>query len=560
MQINNITPLNKRCLYSTQTRPSKPEAQQPHFAETAGSLGSFSKLPSTQTYLSFTGGYSLNLAETIRNLDKLAEKNPNLYPKNIREWAGIILETGNQAKKTLIDIHKDYYESLKSCPTLEAVKEKFPEFEKVISANDVQFSKNSFGDAVKSGELECFDKDEDLTLQILKLYYGEGFSLNDLKNYADGKDIYHTMKKLEIPRLNRDYGHILKFSDPQYNERLTAEMTYKRRLALDAKARAEGEPVHIPRGPLSQEHKDHISEGLIRAYTENPNLLFEMSERRKAFYLNNPEKSEQLSRVLNKAWNIFGADRIKSALSKFMKSKGFKDFDVESNPVTHTKDQTKTLKQFWATNEWARKSFSKNMEYAWKKVKEEDAYFYTFDITPNGYKRKFFDWAKEKGIDVSNLKFEMVHYPFNKSKSDTDKTYLSTFTRKFADEAKGNEPSKIADSYLYAVLNFNKDISKIDLKKAHPTFKKLIVDLQFTLKDELFGNGFLPASLGKYMLRDLDAQELQRMYSIMAQEAVDKRHPELADLLNKYLNEGYDKIDSGWNPAEEMRLEDYFTD
>ena len=50
---------------------------------------------SAQNYIgyqpNFTGGYSLDLAETIANLDKLAVKYPNIYPKQVREWLFRIL-------------------------------------------------------------------------------------------------------------------------------------------------------------------------------------------------------------------------------------------------------------------------------------------------------------------------------------------------------------------------------------------------------------------------------------------------------------------------------------
>lgn len=128
------------------------------------------------------------------------------------------------------------------------------------------------------------------------------------------------MKKLNIPLAEPTYGKILKLSDPEYNERLTREMTAKRMEALDRKAQeATGEPVYIKRGPLSEEHRRHISEGLNRYYENNPEAIYNLSERQRQFYIDNPEKAKILSRVTTKAWYIFGADRIKSAMSAYMK-------------------------------------------------------------------------------------------------------------------------------------------------------------------------------------------------------------------------------------------------
>lgn len=61
----------------------------------------------------------------------------------------------------------------------------------------------------------------------------------------------------------------------------------------------------------------------------------------KDFYRNNPQKSEELARVMTKAWNIFGADRIRGALSKFMQSKGFKNSRLRQIPLTLQKSSQK---------------------------------------------------------------------------------------------------------------------------------------------------------------------------------------------------------------------------
>lgn len=362
MQISRIYPKTAQSLnYNSQTKlNNKPQAEQPESSENL-------PMPSTKQYLAFTGGYSLNLTETITNLDKLANKYPDIYPKNVREWAGMILEEGNKQKDTLITIHKKLYENIKDCFNLKELKERFPEFKDVKSVQDIEAREGSLLDELQKGNLEYFNSEEDLALQIIKLYWGEGFSLNDLKQYTNGKDINYLMEKLNIPKVNRHYGHILKFSDPEYNERLTKQMVQKRMEALDIKAQqADNEPVYIKRGPLSAEHKKHISEGLKKYYQEHPEKIFTMSERQKQFYKEHPEQIEILHRVLTKAWNLFGADRIKQALSKFLKNKGFKNFTNNDLKYPNFVDKEKSIamKQFWNSNEWARKSFSKNMEYA----------------------------------------------------------------------------------------------------------------------------------------------------------------------------------------------------
>lgn len=513
------------------------------------------KLPSTEQYLSFRGGYSLNLSQTIKGLDKLAEKESSVYPKHIREWAGMILDSGNKTKETLIDIHKKYYETLKSCTTLEQAKLKFPEFSDVLPDNAVGYYKNSFGYVVKNGLLECFDKDEDLSLQILKLYYGEGFSLNDLKQYAGGKDIYYTMKKLNIPTLNKDYGHILKFSDPEYNERLTAEMTYKRRLTLDEKAMKEtGDPVYIPRGPLSKEHRQHISEGLLKYHAEHPEKVFEMSERQKKFFEENPEKAEIFRRVMNKAWNVGGADRIKKALSDFMKGKGFKDFKANEldNPLSINSAKSNTIKQFWGVNEWAKKAFSKNMEYAWKKVKEENEMSYIVDVTPKGLKDKFYKWAKEQGLKTEELEFTATYYP-HKPELNNYEISINKYMPKYIDSCPYDESSLVANSYFIALLNINREIGKMSKNaKINTTTQSRIFAMQEVIKESLFVDKNLPFE--KNQFKQLGTTEAQNVFGFLQKACMDYHEHTLINLFNKNLDKAYDYLDKTWKSGNPISL------
>ena len=524
MQINYITPaiFAKNNTYLKQNK--KNLTTQPAAANSNQTV--FGKLPSTKDYLSFTGGYSLNLADTITNLDKLAQKNSAVYPKHIREWAGMILESGNKAKQTLIDIHKKYYESLKSCTTLDEVKQKFSEFADVLSDSEVKFSENSFGDDVKKGKLECFDKNEDLSLQLLKLYYGEGFSINDLKKYTDGKDIHWTMKKLNIPRQNQTYGQILKLSDPDYNARLTAEMTYKRRLALDKKAQEAGEPVYIPRGPLSKEHREHISEGLKKYYQENPSRIYDMSEKMKEFYRQNPEKSEEMTRVLKRAWSAYGADRIKSALSEFMKKKGFKNFNPEANPVEISKEQSNAMRQFWGTNEWAKKIFSRNMEYAWKKVKEENETFFTIRTVPLRL-RKFVE--EKAGLAQGTLNVDTIYNPYLKT-SSIDEISNTIFTKQTNIAGIQNV---MADTYQISVWNILGSLADMNLKRKPKDFQTLRDYAAGIVRGNIQKDGSKP-----YKIQSTD--EAQSDYMELAMIAAQSKNQELVDIINNALEEGFE--------------------
>lgn len=513
-------------------------------------------LPTTAQYLAFTGGYSLNLAETITNLDKFAQKHSDVYPKNVREWAGMILDEGNKQKDTLISIHKKLYENIKDCFNLKELKERFPEFKDVKSAQDVDAREGSLLDDLQKGNLEFFNTEEDLSLQIIKLYWGEGFSLNDLKKYTNGKDINYLMEKLNIPKVNRHYGHVLKFSDPEYNERLTKQMAQKRMETLDIKAqKADDEPVYIKRGPLSAEHKKHISEGLKKYYQAHPEKVFAMSERQKQFYKDNPEQAELLHRVMVKAWNIFGAERIKQALAKFMKGKNIVDFsstDLEK-PYNISQEKSKVMKQFWASNEWAKKSFSKNMEYAWKKVHEEQEMFYTVDLTPNLFKQRFFAWAEKQGIDIEDLNFEdLKYYPHKPELNIPKVSSVSKYTRDFIDSCPGDESQKMANTYQLTLLKFGKELKAIEHSKEPNDTKQLSLKLRLFLNSSLFDSS--KVYNGQPLIRSYNADETQRLYVITLTELMDKHENKLIRRLNQLLNESFVYLDKNWKAGQPLIL------
>ena len=317
-------------------------------------------MPTYTDLVSFSGGKSLDLAQTISQLDKYST-----FPPDIRNMAVLEIKVGNPKDKTLIDIHKDKYSALNDVETLAEAKALYPEFKDVLSDFEVDYKPNSFIDDVKNGRNEYFDSEIDLSLQLLQLYWGEGFSLSDLTEQFNGRNIQGTMEKLNIPRVDRSYGLYLKLSDKDYNERFSREMSKRAKtVARNAMERKEG--AYIPKGPLSAEHKRNISQGLLKYYSEHPERIAEMSKRQQAFYENNPLEKVKFSEVLRRAWTYREADSIRKKLSKFM---GVKDIKPEELADASSSTQ-RNLKEFWKKNPWAIEQFSKCMKKSWQQQKD----------------------------------------------------------------------------------------------------------------------------------------------------------------------------------------------
>ena len=312
--------------------------------------------------LTFTGGRSLDLAQTKAQIDKFGS-----YPPDIKKDIEFELSNGNPDNKTLIDIHRAKYDGLNQLDSLDDIKELYPEFECVLSDNEVTYLKGSFIDDVKEGKIEYFDPDLDLSVQLLQMYWGDGFSLNDLKNQFAGKNIDSVLNKLNIPKTDRIYGRYLKLSDKKYNERFTSKMSERLKgIKREKTERKEG--VYIPRGPLTEEHKANISKGLIKFYSEHPERLSQLSERQLKYFEENPEQKQIFSQVLLRAWGYGETKPVKKALSKHMKRR-VPDGEL-SDVFNQTAEVKQNLKIFWDKNKWARDIFSKAMKKSWQKQKD----------------------------------------------------------------------------------------------------------------------------------------------------------------------------------------------
>lgn len=365
-------------------------------------------------FLPFLGGISLDLIKTNEAVSE------DECPVNIKEEIEKEIILNPDTKKTLQDIHFEKYKDVLECYSLDELKEKYPEFNDIISAFDVKSQNNSFIDDFQKGKSEVFPNNEDLTLQLIKLYWAKGFSLNDLSKYIgenssnrDKMNLYSVFKKLNIPTMNSRYAQILKLSNKQYNEDLYETILIKKKEARLAQEQLlEGEPVIIPRGPLSEAHRRHISEGLKRYYQNNPDAIYNLSKRQKEFYENNPDEKENLSIAADCAWNKTKEGKsVKKHLSKFMKKQNaiISDDELEFKKDITTSNKT-ILKAFWQKNPWARTMFSTAMEIGWQKVKElkdepteqmPETKIYYFNTFPTEVKEEFIKWANEHNYDTS---------------------------------------------------------------------------------------------------------------------------------------------------------------
>jgi len=443
-------------------------------------------MPSTAQYLAFMGGYSLDLSQTFKNLED------DQYPQDVQGMVLDELGKGNPDDKTLCDVHFEKYKYVLDCFTLDELKENYPEFEDVKSAWEISANPDSFIGKFQNGENEVFQTNEDLTLQLIKLYWGQGFSLNDLSKYIaqnspERKDInlYYALTRLNIPMMNSRYASVLKLSNKKYNEDFTNRMSERLREAKEfKKQQQEGEPVYIPRGPLSESHRKHISEGLIKHYQENPQKLYEMSQRQKEFYRLHPELLEELEAIGSYAFHntpegISLSKHISKFARKYNKSMITQE-ELSGKKPMDTKSKS-ALAAFWEKNKWANKQLSIAMTKAREAIKTEkksveEIYNYktipdkqiVIDLIPKKVRKGMEEWISNQGYDLRDFVFckAMLYKEDKENKNQIDKLQQLV-----------NEKSqKLVDRYnnAHPILN---DMIATALQQA---IIKIIADLENT--------------------------------------------------------------------------------
>ena len=425
-------------------------------------------------YINFTGGKSLDLRQTYEQIKKFGA-----FPNEIEEEIQQELKNGNKENLTLIDVHKAHYSLLNECKSLDDAKALYPEFKDVLSDNEVKYNKSGFIDNFKQGKFEILDPNEDLSLQLLQLYWAEGFSIRDLDEKLGNSEVLNAMRKLQIPRMDKIYAKYLKFSDKDYNERLSKTLSEK----LKGKTH---QYRNIDRKPMSEETKQKISDSLIKYYQQNPHVIFDRNSDKKEY---TDVEIEMFRQVALRAWNYHEAESIKKSLSKFMKRKSLTSQDLVDMTIQDKKKNDdiakyanrRLLKDYWNKNSWAKKIFSQCMQKSWARQKELEEYGIITEPT-----------VLIKYIPTGMHEELCKHYPKEEVDSVLNFQFYGIFSKNpvvFDREQEGQERFRLFKKYLdtnniadrwnlsleYSNLVFANHVAKQGLKEEFTKIAEIIV-------------------------------------------------------------------------------------
>ncbi len=433
-------------------------------------------LPNYKAHLSFLGGNSLNLATTVINLDKAQERiGKSVYPPNVRENCKLVIQGGNIDNKKLKDVHKETYQLLADCDSLEELKLIFDEFSDVKDAKELDYNKNSFLDWFFNGEIKTkegkqfLNPNKDLALQLIQAYYLDCLSINDLSEEL-GLNPYSVMKKLNIPLFSRVYGEYLKLSDEEKNKSIIEAMMRNRAInEVSLKRRGK---------PLTKEHREKISNSLIEYYKNNPRIGFSRSSEDDEYFVKNPIQDEIFSIVLKRAWEYPEGKTIRKKMSKFFKKNISSD---DATDMIQKKHKNKDMEDFWKKHGYLKDKWSEALKKSWQEQKwnNENGIKYkpifNVRIRPFSEVPKFLHPHSVGTIDTIHTFYILDSRDRNniKRESDSNIEYYDTLTRDNLKNSFIKDPSleKMAQSSYYVILqaiksmltlvyNFNKNVDK----------------------------------------------------------------------------------------------------
>lgn len=155
------------------------------------------------------------------NLKYICRAHFNVLPKRIQTEVEKLVKSGKHDRITLYDLHKEQYAELLDCETLEAARNKFPEFREVLDARAV--IKHKSPNIKKIMEKVPL---EDLSLYLLKERWGNLKTLDEIAHDLGLKNrvgIAWLKDKIQMPDFCKNYTTLLRASDEAYNGVIAAK-------------------------------------------------------------------------------------------------------------------------------------------------------------------------------------------------------------------------------------------------------------------------------------------------------------------------------------------------
>ena len=236
--------------------------------------------------VSFSG--KININQEMKNLP--SEAFPSVGLQNY-----MLQALDDNSDDDVVELHRKYYSDLLTCETLEEAKERYPEFDNVLDAKNLDLSKkppNNIFCQITKGNVKGFDIDS-VSLMILKKYYGELIPL-DPDYVKENVGVTYPSFKTMLSTLNLEM-------DKRYFKLLALKMrSSKMTKAWESTEMREKIAESHSKSLATPEHRAKLSKA-SRLKWENPEYRANMTEiirnsRR------SPEKRAQAAEITKGLW------------------------------------------------------------------------------------------------------------------------------------------------------------------------------------------------------------------------------------------------------------------
>lgn len=281
------------------------------------------------------------------------ETRAQYLPKRMLNEIKKLIDSGEENLYTLQELHNKVYRRLLQAESLDEVKEHYPEFREVKSAEGLAASRSK---AIKA--IQDIMPLENFSLSLLKKLYTPtptdkivqeyGFTNRNLLSWLMNKN------RLNIPKLNGSYIILVKMSNEEENQK-AAEIT---RNALQA----------------DPERRERFFQSAAEGH-RTPEYAERHSKKIKSFYDRNPERRLRTGRISSRVWEL--CPEVRTALSDYTRQQSSYVQYVVRLAQSHKKlneEEKRTLhgfhQRFWDEHPELKKAYSEARKQACREEKE----------------------------------------------------------------------------------------------------------------------------------------------------------------------------------------------
>lgn len=217
------------------------------------------------------------------SLQYIMQHHQKFLPKRVKEFVQELLAKDRNSQRSLLDVHKEIYEPILGCKTMEALKLAYPEFDGVLPSVPIKRpSVNSAGRTT-----------ENFGLRVLQEYWGRLKTKDEIAQELGMKNrtsLDFSLKKINFIGFNTNYKTLLKASDTAGNLEIANKTKAWNRANPETRRELN---KHAAQSCKKDEYRQAQSERMKQREIDNPELREQINEHLRLTWNTDPKKLAQ---------------------------------------------------------------------------------------------------------------------------------------------------------------------------------------------------------------------------------------------------------------------------